>query len=191
MKIQTKIALIVVVALLFGGCFKKVTTNTTLIIKALIEETSGGDDTPAEQVVAYAYYTGTDDWMVASYEDALQGIITDSLGVQKRTTPDVVAEPFEREGSTNNYVALPLSNSPVMVVVAVPQVKMYAFCFRTLEAENLSQTYVTLLFHPWKTKPYTEGSKQKGGEWFVFPAPEPAEEESGEEGAKASSPSAS
>ncbi|MBQ5635705.1 MAG: hypothetical protein IIV10_05285 [Alistipes sp.] len=181
MKFYTKIVLVALAAIMLGSCFKKVTTDTMLIVKTLIETTSGEDDVAAKEVIAYAYYTGSDDWTVASYEDAVQGIITDSLGVERRTTPDVIASPFERESSTNSYVAMPLNQSPAMVVVVVPEVKMYAYTFRTLEAENLSQTYITLIFHSWKTKEYTEGNKSKGSEWLIFPPAEPLEdEESGE-----------
>lgn len=189
MKIYTKIALIALAATLLGSCFKKVTTDTTLVVKTLIERESGGDDVAAQEVIAYAYYTGSDDWTVASYEDAVQGIITDSLGVERRTTPDVTAAPFEREGSEHNYVSMPLNQSPVMVVVAVPEVKMYAFTFRTLEAENLPQTFVTLIFHSWKSKEYTEGNKNKGSAWLVFPPAEPLEEEEGDTEGGQTSPS--
>ena len=191
MKFYTKIALVALVAIMLSGCFKKVTTNTTLVVKTLIEEESGKDDVAAKEVVAYAYYTGSDDWTVASYEDAVQGILTDSLGIERRTTPDVVASPFERESSTNSFVSMPLDQSPAMVVVAVPEVRMYAYSFRTLEAENLSHTYVTLIFHSWKTKQYTEGNKNKGGEWIVFPPAEPIEEETnGKTEQKTESPTA-
>ena len=190
MKIYAKIALVALAMIMLSGCFKKVTTNTTLIVKTLIEEISGGDDVAAKEVVAYAYYTGTTDWTVASYEDAVQGIITDPSGTERRTTPDVVASPFEREGSTNSYVAMPLDQSPAMIVIAVPEVRMYAYSFRTLEAENLPQTYITLIFHSWKTKQYTEGNKNKGGEWIVFPPAEPLEEETeGKTEAETESPS--
>ena len=190
MKIYAKIALVALAMIMLSGCFKKVTTNTTLIVKTLIEEISGGDDVAAKEVVAYAYYTGTTDWTVASYEDAVQGIITDTSGTERRTTPDVVASPFEREGSTNSYVAMPLDQSPAMIVIAVPEVRMYAYSFRTLEAENLPQTYITLIFHSWKTKQYTEGNKNKGGEWIVFPPAEPLEEETeGKTEAETESPS--
>ena len=189
MKFYTKIALVALAAIMLYGCFKSVTTNTTLIIKTLIEKESGGDDVAAKEVVAYTHYVSPGNWTVASYEDALQGIITDTVTLERRTTPNVTAEPFERESSTNSYMAMPLDQSPAMVVVVVPEVKMYAYTFRTLEAENLSQTYITLIFHSWKTKQYPQGNKTKGSEWTVFPPAEPTEEENNENAGETETPS--
>lgn len=177
MKFYTKITLVAFAAIMLCGCFKSVTTNTTLVVKTLIEEKSGEDDVAAKEVVAYTHYVSPGNWTVASYEDALQGIITDTVTLERRTTPNVTAEPFERESSTNSYVSMQLDQSPAMVVVVVPEVRMYAYSFRTLEAENLSHTYVTLIFHSWKTKQYPQGNKNKGGEWTVFPPAEPDEQE--------------
>ena len=166
---------IALVALALGltGCFEKVTTRTNLLIKVLVQETSGGENRLEEDVKAYAYYTKTDDWYVASYDDALNGIITDSLGVERRTLPDVEGVPFNKETLTATYTSLPLTESPAMVVVVSPATRMYAYTFKPLNAENLSETYITLVFHTWQKKTYTEGSASKGGLWRIFPpAPE-------------------
>ena len=156
-------------ALICTGCFKKVTTNTDLIIKTLIQEKSGGANIATDNVIAYACYTKTDKWMVASYEDALNRIVTDSLGIEKITVPDVEAVPFVREGDENPYLSLPLDQSPALVVLVCPEVRMYATLFKYLNLENMHQTYMTLLLHAWKTTPYTEGSTTKGGVWNIVP----------------------
>ena len=68
-----------------------------------------------------------------------------------------------------------------MVVVVSPETRMYAYLFKELNIENLPETFLTLLFHPWKTAPYTEGSASKGSMWYVFPpAPLPEGEQPGE-----------
>lgn len=167
---------IVLSATMFLGCFKETTTDTELIVKTLIEAKSGGDDLPASEVIAYACYTGTDKWMVASYEDALNRIVTDSLGVNKITVPDVEGVPYLREEDSGNYTSLALNQSPALVVVVCPEVRMYATLFKYLNVVNLHQTYMTLLLHPWKTTPYTEGSDKKGGVWHIQPpVPEQSE----------------
>lgn len=177
-KILTRTAVCLMALCVATGCFKKVTTNTTFVVKSIIQAESGGENRAATDIVAYAYYTGSDDWMVTSYDDALRGIITDSLGVERRTQPDVVGEPFYKEGWLGNYTALPLDQSPAMVVVVSPETRMYAYIFKELNIENLPETYMTLLFHPWKNKPYTEGMATKGGVWYVFPpAPLPEGEQ--------------
>jgi hypothetical protein len=78
-----KLAILAVALVLCAGCFKSVTKDTNLILKTLIQEKSGGENILATDTYAYAYYTGTDKWMVSSYEDAVARIVTDSLGVER------------------------------------------------------------------------------------------------------------
>lgn len=164
------------VALTAVGCFKSVTKDTNLVIKTLVEEKSGAGTALATDTYAYAYYTGTDKWMVASYEDAVAKIVTDSLGVERKTVPDVESVPFNRTDDSNYYISLPLNQSPALVVLVAPSIRMYATTFKYLNVDNLYETYITLLLHPWKKAPYTEGSAQKGGVWTIVPpAPEQTE----------------
>lgn len=164
------------VALTAVGCFKSVTKDTNLVIKTLVEEKSGAGNALATDTYAYAYYTGTDKWMVASYEDAVAKIVTDSLGVERKTVPDVESVPFNRTDDSNYYISLPLNQSPALVVLVAPSIRMYATTFKYLNVDNLYETYITLLLHPWKKAPYTEGSAQKGGVWTIVPpAPEQTE----------------
>lgn len=164
------------VALTAVGCFKSVTKDTNLVIKTLVEEKSGAGTALATDTYAYAYYTGTDKWMVASYEDAVAKIVTDSLGVERKTLPDVESVPFNRPDDSNYYISLPLNQSPALVVLVAPSIRMYATTFKYLNVDNLYETYITLLLHPWKKAPYTEGSAQKGGVWTIVPpAPEQTE----------------
>ena len=170
-------ALTVVASLALTGCFKKVTHETTVIAKAQVEQTSGGERTPSEGVVAYAYYTDSEAWTVASYDDAVNKIVTSTEDGTQLTEPDVEGEPFDKY-ETGCYTALPLKKHALIVVIE-PQVKMYACMFKRLTAENLPQTFLTLIFHPWKDKEYTEGSKE-GFKWQVFPPVK--SEEGGESG---------
>lgn len=157
-----------------SGCFKSKTTDTLLVLKVLVEEKSGEDKILAEDVQVYGYELENDDWYIASYDDALNGIITDSLATQKLTVPDLRGEKFEKEGLTQYYTSIPLTSSPTMVVVVCPSAKMFAYSFRTLDVINMTETYITLLLHKWKSAYYTEGADTKGGMWYIFP---PEEEE--------------
>jgi hypothetical protein len=163
-------------ALCFVGCFHKTTKDTELIIKTLVQSVSGGENVATSVVFAYACYTGTDKWMVASYEDALNRIVTDSLGVERITAPDVESTPYQREGDENPYISLPLNQSPALVVLVCPQERMYATMFKHLNVDNMHQTYMTLLLHSWKKAPYTEGTASKGGVWTIVPPSEPSAE---------------
>lgn len=168
------------VALTMTGCFKKVTTDTTAIIKTLVQETSGGENVPTESVDVYVYYTGNEDWEIRSYEDAVNRTITSTTDGSQRSEPDAIGTPYEKY-ETGCYTSVPLTSSPAMIVVVEPQTRMYAYMFKLLTAENLSETYLTLIFHSWRDKAYTEGSKV-GSIWNVFPPEKPAEEGPGEEG---------
>ena len=152
------------------GCFKKVTTDTTLRIKVLTEETSGSGAVAAEGCYAYIYYTPNEDWIIASYEDAEAKIITNPETDETMGVPDVESEPYQAEESSIEYLQMFQSGAPALVVVVYPAAKMYAYIYRKAEAENLHYTYLTLIFHKWKTTTYNEGSKD-GYKWTVVPSP--------------------
>ena len=168
-KVLRNIAFVAVALLLLTGCFKKVTTDTTLCIKVLTEATSGGESLSAEGCYGYIYYVN-EDWTVASYEDAVAKTITNSLTGEKLSEPDGESEPYTIEGSTNNYLSIFQDQTKALVVVVYPAAQMYAYIHRNTEAENLSPTYLTLIFHSWKTGAYPFGSKE-GYKWTVV-APE-------------------
>lgn len=169
-KILRNIVVVAVAMLSLTGCFKDVTTDTTLRIKTLVEEISGGERVAAEGCFAYLYYTEKEDWTVASYEDAAAKTITNLETGDKLSDPNLESEVYTAEGSTTEYLSLFQSGAPALVVVVYPEAKMYAYIYRKAEAENLSYTYLTLIFHKWKTGTYYEGSKE-GYKWTVV-APE-------------------
>ena len=168
-------AFVAVALLLLTGCFKKVTTDTTLRIKVLNEVVSGGDRVPAKGCYGYIYYTKTKDWTVASYEDAVAKTITNTLTGEKLSEPNGESEIYTIEGSLNNYLSIFQDKASALVVVVYPQSQMYAYIYRKAEAENLTYTYLTLIFHSWKSGQYYEGSKE-GYKWTVV-APEPTTNE--------------
>lgn len=172
-KILRNIAVVALALLSFTGCFKKVTIATTLRIKPLVEAASGGERVAAEGCYAYIYYDVSETDTIMSYDDAAAKILTDKITGEKRSEPNVLGEPWSAEGSTVEYMSLYQENPSALVVVVYPAAKMYAYMYRESEAENLEFTYLTLIFHKWKTgKPYNEGSKE-GYKWMVFPSEEP------------------
>ncbi len=164
------ITIVAVAVIALTGCFKKVTTDTTLRIKVLTEETSGSGAVAAEGCYAYIYYTPNEDWIIASYEDAEAKIITNPETGETMGVPDVESEPYQAEESSIEYLQMFQSGAPALVVVVYPAAKMYAYIYRKAEAENLHYTYLTLIFHKWKTTTYNEGSKD-GYKWTVVPSP--------------------
>ena len=162
--------MLVGVLLATTGCFKKVTTDTTLQIKVLSETVSGGKSLPADGCYGYIYYVNKD-WTVASYEDAAAKTITNSLTNEKLSEPDGESGEYVMEESENNYLSIFQDKRQALVVVVYPAAQMYAYIHRKTEAENLSPTYLTLIFHEWKPAgPYYEGTKE-GYRWTVV-APE-------------------
>ena len=170
LKVLRNTAFVVVAMLSLTGCFKKVTTDTTLRIKVVAEAQSGSGTLPAEGCYGYIYYTANDNWTVASYADAAAKIITNGETGEQLSEPNGESEPFVMEGSANNYLSIFQDKAPALVVVVYPAKEMYAYIYRKAEAENLPYTYLTLIFHEWKTGTYTEGSKE-GYKWIVV-APE-------------------
>lgn len=162
------IAIVMVAMLTMTGCFKKVTTNTTLIVKTLVESKSGERQLPTNEAFGYIYYTDKEEWTIESYADAEAKVITHIATGEKLTIPDVESEPYTQEGLTSSYIAMPQTSSPALVVVVYPAAQMYAYMWRRNEAENLYKTYLTLIFHTWKTDTYQEGNKP-GYSWTVVP----------------------
>lgn len=184
-------AVVAVALLSLTGCFKKVTTATTLCIKVVEEvpvmikesdvASSTGEVTeklkevrkdmlPAEGCYAYLYYVDSDKWSIESYEDAAAKTLTNIESGEKISEPDAESEPYMIDGSSNNYLSLYQEGRSAFVVVVYPAAQMYAYMHRGAEAENLLTTYLTLIFHTWKTGTYNEGSKD-GFKWVVV-APE-------------------
>ena len=168
-RVLRNMVLLVGVMLATTGCFKKVTTDTTLRIKVLSEAASGGERVAAEECYGYIYHVNKD-WTVASYEDAVAKTITNTQTGEKLSEPNGESEPYAIDGSTNNYLSIFQGEREALVVVVYPAAQMYAYLHRWSEAENLTYTYLTLIFHTWKTGVYTEGSKD-GYKWTVV-APE-------------------
>lgn len=164
-KLFRNMAILVVVAFASTGCFKKVTTDTTLRIKVLSESVSGGERVAAEGCYGYIYYVDAD-WTVASYEDAVAKTITNTKTGETRNEPSGESEPYVIEGSMNNYLSIFQDNPKALVVVVYPEAGMYAYIHRNSEAENLPNTYLTLIFHTWKSGEYAEGPKE-GYKWTV------------------------
>lgn len=168
MKRALHIVCLLAVLLLATGCFKKVTTATTLVIKPMVEAASGAGATNTDEAFGYIYYTDTKDWEIKSYDDAEAKIITSTATAEQRTTPDVESEPYTYKEFDTKYIAMSQASSPALVVVVYPPAKMYAYMWRNSEAENLPETFLTLIFHEWKTATYPEG-KGDGYSWTVVP----------------------
>lgn len=142
------------------SCFKKVDFRTQYVIKPLREVTS--DDqlrAPVEGAVAFAFDADTAAWTVASYDDALAGIITSRTDPSVRqSVPYASSAPYGDAG----WISLPLDRQWQMVVVVDPVDRLYAYTRQQI-GENLGTLTVSLIFQPWKT-----GRSYKWGNWLFF-----------------------
>lgn len=167
---RASIIITLLASVLGVSCFHKVTTDTQLLIKTYVQSESGGMNNPTVETVAYAFYLDDDDleaWKPESYDDALNGIITNSVTHEKRTVPDVTGQPFIVADSASTYISLEIEDSPILAVVVDVTDGMYAYAPKVMEAVNLPETYVTLIFHTWKSARYTEGNTKFS--WTVVP----------------------
>lgn len=157
-----KTAIFFVVCMLLASCFKEVATRTVFVLKPVTQVTPVDEFSPLEGVVSYSYAVDTTAWGIASYEDALAGIITSKNDPSlKKTTPEVMAEPYASEGAVG-WVKLTLTNLIQMVVAVDPVNKIYAYTQQELP-ENLFELYVTLPFLPAK-----EGFSYKLNKWSYY-----------------------
>jgi len=168
MKRQGTILAALAAALLGTGCFEKVNDRTEYLLKPLVQYTSGGLAEPLEEVVAYAFAADTTAWGVASYEDALAGIVTAKENPAERIeTPLATAAPCETEGMTDR-IRMSLPAGSLMLLAVDTQHRLYAYTQQEL-VENLGTLYVSLVFKPWR-----EGTSYQEKWSFYNPFYEPA-----------------
>ena len=140
-----------------AACFREVAFRTDYVVKPLRQATS--DDRNPEVIpdaTAFVYAVDTAAWYVASYDDALAGILTSKADPAVReTAPRAVSEPYGADG----WIRLNLDREQQMVVVVDPLDRLYAYTQQQI-GENLPQLTVSLLFQPWKS-----GSSYKNGSW--------------------------
>ena len=156
-------------AALFAGCFKEVSFRTTYVLKPLMQELSGDPTQAISGVKAYAFAADTSHYKVASYEDALNGVITSRTDpAEKISAPSATGEPWEQEG-TEGWVRMDLTHPTQMIVAVDPSRRLYACTQQTL-TETLPNLYVALVFKPWKEgNYYAEGNWQFYNEFYVPP----------------------
>ncbi len=161
----------VAAALCAAGCFKKVSYDTELVIKPLVQHETGAVPETVPGAVAYAFGVDTALWTVASYADALEGVLTAREGGERYTTPLARTEPFVRDG-TENWISMRLSTPSALLLVVDTQNRLYGYCQYKF-AENLPQTFISTVFRPWKqAKFYVDGAWRMYNE-FYEPEPEP------------------
>ncbi|MBO5685575.1 MAG: hypothetical protein J6R73_03205 [Alistipes sp.] len=151
--------------LLCTGCLKDEEGANRYLIKPLAQYTSGDTGEAIGDFVAYSFAADTTDWGVASYEDAVQGLLTKKQGASiHATTPPMIfgtSELFTSEGEADRY-NLPLPETTTMILAVDRQNKLYGYTKQEFKP-GIGSLYVTLIFKPWK-----ESRAFKEGMWSFY-----------------------
>lgn len=160
---KLKIRFIFAVLILLAGCSKDFSYDTTYVIKPLSQLLPHRAYLPLEGVQAFTYPVDTLLWGVASYEDALSGVITLKTDpTQKMTTPEATSTPYQEIEGTIGWIQLPTSAPMQMIVAVDPDSKVYAYTQRE-QVVDLPRVVAVLRFMKWK-----EGFSYKDGPWSFY-----------------------
>lgn len=157
------VALPLLLAALFGvGCQKDVSYRTNLVLKSWSQESSGDELRPVTDMLMYGFAADTSQYVVASYEDALAGVMTSKRDPAQKITAELSGSECFVEG----YGAAQMMPAPdyasVILLAVNREEQLYGYTQLAL-AENLSYLYVSVRFQPWK-----ESASYKDGQWWMF-----------------------
>lgn len=175
---------VAVAALLAAGCFKSVVTYTRYTAAIYNQTTESGPYARAQQIDSYAYYVDTTEWRVASYEDAVDRIITNKSTGEQRSVPDVLGA----FNSSKEYsMSMILQQELSMIVVVNPELKLYAYRSYELPV-NLESVATKLYMCSWR-RTYASSGWIVVNDFYVEETPEAnpddgagAEDGSGDDG---------
>ena len=157
--------LLAVLAVLSVCSCTKVRTDCLYTIVPHVQDEKGGPESTPQDLGAFALYGSAEKWSVLCYEDAAQGIFTDTLSGAVRTFS--LSATQQQDGN----IALRLTSSPAVLVVVFPQSRSYAWREVTL-AENLWTLTVPLRFRTWRY-----GESYAESRWNMVSGPAPPQED--------------
>ncbi len=133
-----------------ASCYNSTEFDTDCIISPVTQAASGEEYIDLEGVICYAFEGTTDNWEVASYEDALAGVVTSIVG-DSTQSPYAVASPY---AGSLSQLSIYLDREFSLLVAIDPSSEIYAYIDYEVP-HNLYELYVTLSFLPWKVASYT------------------------------------
>lgn len=165
-----KIIVLAAVAVATTSCFKKVTMDCRYHVRPYYQAESGGVAVQGEGTIAYAFAADTSQWTIATYDDALNGVLTSKTSGEKRS------DAMDRAEQGDSTVVLQLTATPATIVVVDTVNKLFGWRMTDV-VENLPDLYVSVTFRPWSVKKrYAEGAWRMNNEAYVAPEPEEPEE---------------
>lgn len=158
--------LVYAAALLLAGCFKSVGYDTDVILKSWVQPASSDALRPAEGVIAYAFEADTTTWTVASYADALDGVLTRKENGQRGVDP-VRGMVCRLDSIDMDLLLMRVASTPVTVVAVDTGNRLYGYRQQEL-GENLPQLFTSVVFRPWKRmRKYVDGTWRMFNEFYA------------------------
>lgn len=149
-----RIISVLLCALFLTGCFRSVTYDTQYVLKPWVQQYNQGTVASQPGVLLYAYAVDTTDWTVASYDDAVAGILTSRTDPsQKFREPYATGAPFgvvDTVPTAVDWLKMRLKLSSATILAVDPANRLYAYTRQALY-ENLSPLYISVTFQPWRT----------------------------------------
>ena len=137
-------------------------------VAAQLAEGAAEEVIPNVKVMAFA--ADTTEWRIASYDDAVGGMLTSKQDEQiTRSNPEYNGYETNEKGTFR----LKVGASPLMVVVVDRTHRMYAYSKQTVDLESDLTPTFSVLFRPWLTAWISE----ENGWRVVNPEYEPETEE--------------
>ncbi len=151
-------ALLAVCAFALHGC-AKVAVDCDYTIRTVEEEVKNGKDEfqLSSDIRVFAHLLDAQEWEVASYEDALQGIVT-SKTTGAKAAPDFIGAEGEKGFYSFNFTEI-----PVMLVACHTVYPAYGWRNSGVVA-NLDRMDIPVVFRIWKYESENEGDILKEDE---------------------------
>ena len=159
-------------ALLLTGCDQNYTMDCDFVVVPYLQSDKNGRETIAEDIIGYYFYAGTSDYEVASYEQAMAGVLLSKKGLPEKVA-DGKAIVSGNDGSLRfNH----LTQAKAVLVLCDTREKIY--CWREAVMEpGIPEVFTRLRIRTWRT-----GETYREAGWTVTLPPseespdEPAEE---------------
>jgi hypothetical protein len=156
MRLLSRLLILSIVAISLTGCFKKEKQGTLMRIAIYSQNVDGDPVIKAQEgIESYAFWIGkNDEWEVASWEDAINRRITNTLRpAETRTTPDVIGTFDSQE---EFQLGLELWSQYVFAVIVDRDNKIYAT--RKYETPiNLPEVFTHLHLYAWRKSSSVNG----------------------------------
>lgn len=146
MKRTMTIITAIILSSLFCGCFDDVIDYTDYNTAIYEQATTDGSFIHAQHVETYAFAADTNEWKIASYEDAVAHRITNKKTGEVKSDPDA----FGAFNSSQEYQSSIRLEAPIsMIVMVLPNSEIYAY--RNYELpENLDHVDTKLYIALWR-----------------------------------------